>query len=80
MPIQPQARRRDAWPLAACNLGMNEQDHPDGPPLLCDRCGVELTPGKGDFYVVRIEAVADPTPPRFTEEDLAHVIGRKSSG
>jgi hypothetical protein len=31
-------------------------------PLLCARCGVELTPGKGDFYVVRIEAVADPTP------------------
>ena len=29
-----------------------------------------LTPGDGDFYVVRIEAVADPTPPNITAEDL----------
>jgi hypothetical protein len=39
-------------------------------PLICDRCSADLTPGKGDFYVVRIEAVADPTPPNFSEEDL----------
>ena len=45
---------------------------PDGSWLMCARCGVELTPGKGNFYVVRIEAVADPTPPRFSEEDLQH--------
>jgi hypothetical protein len=31
--------------------------------LLCHRCGKELTPGLGDFYIVRIEAFADPTPP-----------------
>ena len=31
-----------------------------------------MTPGKGDFYVVRIEAVADPTPPAFSEEDMQH--------
>ena len=30
-----------------------------------------LRPGSGDFYVVQIEAVADPTPPNFSEEDLA---------
>lgn len=39
-------------------------------PLFCDRCVRELTPGKGNFYVIKIEAVADPTPPCFTEEDL----------
>jgi len=39
-------------------------------PLLCARCGIELKPGKGNFYVVRIEALADPTPPKFSEEDM----------
>jgi hypothetical protein len=39
-------------------------------PLFCQRCGAELEPGKGDFYVVRIEAFADPTPPSITAEDL----------
>ncbi len=38
--------------------------------LLCHRCGVELTPGEGDFYVVRIEAFADPTGPNITDADL----------
>ena len=32
-------------------------------PLFCCHCGDHLTPGRGDFYVVRIEAFADPTPP-----------------
>lgn len=40
-------------------------------PLFCDRCATELVPGKGDFYVVHIEAVADPSPPAFDEHDLA---------
>jgi len=44
----------------------------DGSPSLCARCGVQLTPGTGDFYVVQIEAIADPSPPRFSEEDLKH--------
>ncbi|MEW6252869.1 MAG: hypothetical protein AB1716_19705 [Planctomycetota bacterium] len=39
-------------------------------PLFCLRCGVELKPGRGDFYVVKIEAVADPSPPDITAEDL----------
>ncbi len=42
----------------------------DSVPLWCDRCQREVHPGKGDFYVVRIEAFADPTPPNFTFEDL----------
>ena len=37
----------------------------------CARCAAELHPGSGDFYVVKIEAVADPTPPVFSAEDLA---------
>ena len=44
----------------------------DSPPvaLLCHRCGVDLTPGRGDYYVVRIEAFADPTGPHITDADL----------
>lgn len=38
--------------------------------LFCHRCGASLIPGRGDFYVVRIEAFADPTPPPITPEDL----------
>ncbi|MGO9115445.1 MAG: hypothetical protein ACLP9L_40050 [Thermoguttaceae bacterium] len=44
----------------------------DSSPLLCARCGAQLTPGAGDFYLVRIEALADPSSPRFSEEDLTH--------
>lgn len=40
----------------------------DDLPLVCHRCGGELMPGKGNFYIVRIEALADPTPPRDTGE------------
>jgi hypothetical protein len=40
-------------------------------PLLCHRCGCDLRPGEGNFYVVRIEAWADPTPPNITVDDLA---------
>ncbi len=38
--------------------------------LVCHRCGVDLTAGKGNFYVVRIEAFADPTPPNLTDAEL----------
>jgi hypothetical protein len=30
-------------------------------PIFCARCFASLTPGAGNFYVVSIEAVADPT-------------------
>ncbi len=43
-------------------------------PIACHRCGAELTPGEGSFYVVRIEAFADPTPPRVDDgESLAEI-------
>lgn len=32
-------------------------------------------PGRGDDYLVRIEAVADPQPPVITEEDLDLDVG-----
>jgi hypothetical protein len=51
---------------------MNESDVRDDSPLFCARCHADLTPGTGDFYVVRIEALADPSPPRLSEEDLNH--------
>ena len=43
-------------------------------PLFCDRCAAELEPGRGQFYVVKIEALADPTPPNITKEDLSRDI------
>jgi len=47
----------------------NQPDPSDHQPLLCHRCGAMLTPGKGDFYVVRIEAFADPAPPNFLADE-----------
>ena len=49
---------------------MYETDQTDQLPLFCARCATELAPGKGNFFVVRIDALADPSPPRFSEEDL----------
>jgi hypothetical protein len=40
-------------------------------PLCCARCAVALQPGRGNFFRVTIEAVADPTTPSFSAEDLA---------
>lgn len=37
--------------------------------LLCHRCGCALTPGEGNFYVVRIDAVCDPSPPTFDSNE-----------
>jgi hypothetical protein len=42
----------------------------DDSPLFCNRCSTELFPGKGNFYVVEIEAMADPSPPDLDERDL----------
>lgn len=45
--------------------------------LMCERCGVRLEAGRGDFYVVKITAVADPAPPILDEEaDAALEIKR----
>jgi hypothetical protein len=43
----------------------------------CERCGVPVDPGRGDFYLVGIVAVADPSPPAFTEEDLVRDVGKE---
>lgn len=40
-------------------------------PEYCRRCGIVVQPGRGDGYLVRIQALADPAPPVFTAEDLA---------
>ena len=42
----------------------------DAVSFSCERCSAELFAGKGDFYVIRIVAVADPSPPVFDDEDL----------
>lgn len=42
----------------------------DDAALLCHSCGAPLHPGRGDLYVVRIDAFADPSSPVITEEDL----------
>jgi hypothetical protein len=49
---------------------MDEGLENDELPLCCDRCGTDLKPGEGNFYVVHIEALAEPTPPNFSAEDL----------
>jgi hypothetical protein len=42
----------------------------DPPRLRCEHCSRPLQAGRGAFYLVRIEAVADPSPPVFDEEDF----------
>jgi hypothetical protein len=37
--------------------------------LFCHRCGRQLHPGQGDFYFIKILAVADPTPPVLDRDD-----------
>jgi hypothetical protein len=51
-------------------LPVDEADDSSPKPLGCRRCGRELHPGRGDFHVVSIVAVADPAPPNFTPDDL----------
>lgn len=50
---------------------MNSPESQDD-DLFCSRCCTKLTAGDGDFYLVHIQAMADPTPPSFSEEDLQH--------
>ena len=49
----------------------------DQPPLSCERCSAELRRGQGDFYAVSIVAVADPSPPVFSEDDLCRDVARE---
>jgi hypothetical protein len=60
-------------PIMSTNAsGANDAGRPQP---ACRRCGRELHPGRGDLYVVSILAVADPSPPIFTEDDLSDDIG-----
>jgi hypothetical protein len=43
--------------------------------LHCKHCSIEVHPGRGDYYLVRIDAVADPQPPIITQEDLDQDVG-----
>ena len=45
--------------------------------IFCHRCGQQLTPGDGNFYVARIEAVADPTPPPFGPDSDSEDFNRR---
>jgi hypothetical protein len=42
----------------------------DGSPIFCARCAKELHAGRGEFYVVNIDAKADPTPPILDDVDM----------
>jgi len=53
---------------------MNESDGFSTETLVCHRCGALLKPGDGNFYVVRIEAFADPSGPYVDEEESAAEI------
>ncbi len=54
---------------------MSVPDQEPSPGLLiCHRCGAQLTVGEGSFYVVRIEAFADPTPPRVDSDEPVEAI------
>src|SRR5262249_47976726 len=63
--------------VAADTADTDDADEADPPRLACKRCAQELHPGRGDFYVVSILAIADPSPPVFTEDDLAVDVGRE---
>ena len=49
----------------------------DAVSLFCARCAIELQPGSGHFYRVTIEAVADPTPPVVSAEELEADLRQK---
>jgi hypothetical protein len=42
----------------------------DAAPLFCDRCSKALRPGEGSFYLIKIEAVADPHPPVIADQGV----------
>jgi hypothetical protein len=49
-----------------------EYARPARDPLSCSRCGVAVAAGRGEYYLVDIRAVADASPPVFTDDDLLH--------
>ncbi len=77
--VPPQNTMAHDQTLCERSMSTNPSGANDADPRqpTCRRCGRELHPGKGDLYVVSILAVADPSPPIFTEEDLADDIGKE---
>ena len=55
-------------------MDLRKMDPQNDSPLFCNRCLIQLTAGRGQFYSVTIEAVADPSPPAFEVEDLQRNI------
>ena len=47
-------------------------------PLFCDRCLCVLRAGRGELYEVRIEAVADPSPPDLAPDDVHDPVPRRT--
>jgi len=48
----------------------------DNAPCFCSRCLRLLEAGRGDYFVVTIDAVADPTPPTIEPADLRRDLSR----
>jgi hypothetical protein len=44
--------------------------------LVCARCSKPLAPGRGGFYLVRIDAVADPSVPQIEPLDDEEIARR----
>src|SRR5262245_53469050 len=57
-------------PAPGCT-SMKTDKKTESAPLICARCAEELETGKGIFYRVFIEAVADPAPPHDPDEKQA---------
>jgi hypothetical protein len=53
---------------------MSSNDEVEAWQQTCQRCRREIHPGRGESYIVSIIAVADPSPPSFTEDDLARDV------
>jgi hypothetical protein len=47
-------------------------------PLHCKLCLEEIHPGRGDYHLVRIDAVADTQPPIITQEELNQDVGAET--
>jgi hypothetical protein len=51
-----------------------EQPHRETEPTLCHRCGAMLAGGEGSFWIVRIDAVCDPSPPSVDEAEAVESV------
>ena len=48
---------------------MDDDPHDDQPSDCCLRCGKELRLGSDSCYLIKVEAMADPSPPIISTED-----------